>query len=89
MGSSPPVVTSVKVHLILSYRSLSPASTSSFFPLLPPPHPFLPSCLHQHLGKTHKKLRVLRTAGPVLSAVIATAAIYLTGNPWKVGASGS
>ncbi|CAI5988882.1 unnamed protein product [Closterium sp. NIES-65] len=38
----------------------------------------------KHLGKRHKRLRILRTLGPILAAAMGTAAIYLLRNPWHI-----
>ncbi|CAI5494892.1 unnamed protein product [Closterium sp. Naga37s-1] len=42
----------------------------------------------KHLGKRHKRLRILRTMGPILAAAMGTAAIYLLRNPWHIRVTG-
>eukprot|EP00897_Mesotaenium_endlicherianum_P008154 jgi/Mesen1/7367/ME000381S06603 len=43
----------------------------------------------KHYGKTYKRLRVLRTLGPILSVVISTLVISLSGNPWQIRTIGA
>ncbi|CAI5461524.1 unnamed protein product [Closterium sp. Yama58-4] len=42
----------------------------------------------KHLGKRHKRLRILRTLGPILAAAMGTAVIYLLRNPWHIRVTG-
>ncbi|CAI5534499.1 unnamed protein product [Closterium sp. Naga37s-1] len=42
----------------------------------------------KHLGKRHKRLRILRTMGPILAAAMGTATIYLLRNPWHIRVTG-
>ncbi|GJP74420.1 hypothetical protein CLOP_g5003 [Closterium sp. NIES-67] len=42
----------------------------------------------KHLGKRHKRLRILRTMGPILAAAMGTAAVYLLRNPWHIRVTG-
>ncbi|CAI5503317.1 unnamed protein product [Closterium sp. Naga37s-1] len=42
----------------------------------------------KHLGKRHKRLRILRTMGPILAAAMGTATIYLLRNPWRIRVTG-
>ncbi|CAI7918026.1 unnamed protein product [Closterium sp. NIES-53] len=42
----------------------------------------------KHLGKRHKRLRILRTMGPIVAAAMGTATIYLLRNPWHIRVTG-